>query len=142
MKKKYMRCSVCGQIVELVKDTGVGLICCGEPMEEIHPRTEDPVFGEKHVPVYKVADNKVVVQIGTILHPSTTDHYIEWIVLETTKGSQTRTLKPGDSPAALFALEDGEQVKAVYAYCNIHSLWKVCVKETKKKPCGCDIHTE
>ena len=141
MKKKYMRCSVCGQIVELVKDTGVGLICCGEPMEEIHPRTDDEVFAEKHVPVFKVEGNKVMVQVGSILHPSTNDHYIQWITLITTRGSQTKMLKPGDSPAVVFHIAPGESVLEIYEYCNIHSLWKTCVKDGKKKN-QCELDME
>lgn len=133
MKKKYMRCSVCGQIVELVKDTGVGLICCGEPMEEIFARTDDEVFAEKHVPTFKVEGNKVVVQVGSILHPSTNDHYIQWITLITTRGSQTKMLKPGDSPTVVFHIAPGESVLEIYEYCNIHSLWKTCVKDGKNK---------
>ena len=141
MKKKYMRCSVCGQIVELVKDTGVGLICCGEPMEEIHPRTDDEVFAEKHVPTFKVEGNKVLVQVGSILHPSTNDHYIQWITLITTRGSQTKMLKPGDSPAVVFHIAPGESVLEIYEYCNIHSLWKTCVKDGKNKN-KCELDME
>lgn len=141
MAKKYMRCSVCGQIIEVIKDTKAPIICCGEPMEELFPHTEEGGVGEKHIPVFKIKDRKVDVQIGSILHPSTTDHYIEWIALETSKGSQVKDLKPGDSPEALFSLTDGEMVKSIYAYCNIHELWKITVKE-KGKPCGCKLDME
>ena len=133
MAKRYFRCKVCGQIIEIVKDTGVPVVCCGEPMEEIFPSTEEGVLGDKHVPVYKIKDKKVNVKIGSMPHPSTTEHYIEWIAIETSKGSQIKELKPGDAPEALFVIQDGELVKAIYAFCNIHSLWKTCIKE-KTKP--------
>lgn len=140
MKTKYMRCNVCGQIIELVKDTGVGLICCGEPMEELFPRTEDPTFGEKHVPVFKVEGNKVTVQVGSVLHPTTNDHYIQWITLVTTRGSQTKTLKPGDSPVVVFHIAPGERVLEIYEYCNIHSLWKACpTKDGVRNKCDTDM---
>lgn len=141
MAKKYMRCKVCGQIIEVVKDTGVPIVCCGEEMEELFPHLDDSIAKEKHVPVFKIKDGKIDVKIGAIQHPSTTDHYIEWIALETSKGSQRKDLKPGDTPQALFTLSDGEIVKAIYAYCNIHELWKVCIKE-KRKSCGCELDME
>ena len=57
-------------------------------------------------------------------HPMIPEHYIEWIALETTGGNQRKTLSPSDEPKACFALCEDEEVKAVYAYCNLHSLWK------------------
>ena len=53
-----------------------------------------------------------------------TEHYIEWIVLQTKNGVQRKELNPGDKPEACFALCDGDEVEAVYAYCNLHGLWK------------------
>ena len=51
-------------------------------------------------------------------------HYIEWIAIETTNGSQKKILKPGEEPKAEFLLADGEKFVAAYAYCNLHGLWK------------------
>jgi len=33
-------------------------------------------------------------------------------------------LLPGEKPEVCFALCEGDEVEAVYAYCNLHSLWK------------------
>lgn len=132
MAKKYLRCSICGQLVEVVNDTKAPIICCGEPMEEIVAHTNEQNLNEKHIPQFKIKDKHVDVKIGSIPHPSTTDHFIEWITLETSKGSHTKQLKPGDAPEVVFVLADGELVQAIYAYCNIHSLWKNCVSKTKK----------
>lgn len=52
------------------------------------------------------------------------EHYIEWVVLQTKQGSQCKALHPGDKPAVSFALSEGDAVEAVYAYCNLHNLWK------------------
>ena len=52
------------------------------------------------------------------------EHYIEWISLHTKQGNQRKELKPGEKPEAYFALCDGDEVIAAYAYCNLHSLWK------------------
>ena len=51
-------------------------------------------------------------------------HYIQWIQLQTNQGIQRKNLTPQDEPKAEFALTDGEQVEAVYEYCNLHGLWK------------------
>ena len=123
MKQKFLRCSVCGQIVAMVKETGVPVMCCGKPMNEIVASSTDASV-EKHVPVYTVENNKVSVSVGSVVHPMSEEHYIEWISLQTNKGNQRKVLKPTDKPEACFALCEGEQVEAVYAYCNLHSLWK------------------
>lgn len=120
---KFYRCQYCGQIVTIVNDTGMPIICCGEVMEGMVPGTTDASL-EKHVPVYEVKDNKVNVTVGSVEHPMTEDHYIEWIAIQTREGNQRKLLKPGDKPKAEFALVDGDEVLAVYAYCNLHSLWK------------------
>lgn len=123
MEMKFYRCAHCGQIIAIVKKTGVPVICCGEPMTEIVPGTVDASL-EKHVPVYEVKDGKVTVTIGSVEHPMQEEHYIEWIALETKFGNQRKALKPGDQPKACFSICDGDEVVAVYEYCNLHGLWK------------------
>ena len=123
MEMKFYRCEICGQIIAIVKKTGSPLVCCGQPMKEIIPGTTDAA-AEKHVPVYEVKDGKVIVKIGEIAHPMTEEHYIEWVSVQTTGGNQRKALKPGDAPEVCFSICDGDEVEAVYAYCNLHSLWK------------------
>ena len=123
MDMKFLKCKHCGQMIAIVKETGVPMICCGEPMEEIIAGTTDAA-AEKHVPVYEVKDNKVYVTVGAVDHPMLDVHYIEWISLQTKQGNQRKALKPGDEPKAVFAICEGDEVEAVYAYCNLHSLWK------------------
>ena len=123
MEVKFYQCSHCGQIIAKVKDKGVPVICCGEKMQEIIPGTTDAAV-EKHVPVFEVKDNIVYVKVGEAAHPMLEEHYIEWILVQTNLGNQRKGLKPGDAPEACFALCEGEKVEAVYAYCNLHSLWK------------------
>ena len=123
MDMKFYRCAHCGKIIAVVKDTKVPVICCGEPMKEIIAGTTDAAV-EKHVPVYEVKGNIVSVNIGSVAHPMTEEHYIEWVSLKSKQGNQRKALKPGDKPYVEFALCDGDEVEAVYAYCNLHSLWK------------------
>lgn len=123
MKQRFYVCAHCGNIIAKVKDSGVPVMCCGAKMEEIIPSSVD-ASTEKHIPVYKVDGNKVYVNIGSVEHPMGEDHYIEWISLQTNKGNQRKFLKPGEKPQMCFAICDGEEVEAVFAYCNLHSLWK------------------
>lgn len=123
MEMKFYRCSHCGQIIAIVKDTGVPVECCGEAMKEIIPGTTDASH-EKHIPVFEVRDGIVNVTVGSVEHPMTPEHYIEWIAIQTVNGNQRKALQPGDAPKASFALLGDDEVVAVYAYCNMHSLWK------------------
>ena len=123
MEMKFYICEHCGNMVAMVKDSGVPIMCCGQRMTEIVPGTTDAAV-EKHVPVWEVRDNKVLVTVGAAEHPMLPEHYIEWIAVHTRQGNQRKTLQPGEAPRACFALCEGDEVLAVYAYCNLHSLWK------------------
>ena len=123
MEQKFYRCSHCGKIIAVVKETGVPVICCGEKMQEIVPNTVDAAQ-EKHVPVIEVKENLVTVKVGSVTHPMLDEHYIEWISLETKEGNQRKELKPGQKPQAEFMVCPDDEVEAVYAYCNLHGLWK------------------
>ena len=123
MEQKFYICTHCGKIIALVKESGVPVICCGEKMQEIIPSTTDASV-EKHVPVYRVENNKVYVNVGAVEHPMTPEHYIEWVSLRTSSGNQRKLLKPNSKPEVCFAILDDDNVEAVYAYCNLHSLWK------------------
>jgi len=123
MKQKFLRCALCGNIVAVVNESGVPVICCGEKMGEIIAGTTDASV-EKHLPVVEVNGNIVEVRVGSVEHPMTPEHYIEWISISTKEGNQRKILTPTDKPVARFALVDGDEVLSAYAYCNLHSLWK------------------
>lgn len=122
MKMKFYRCEHCGNIIAMVEESGVPVVCCGDNMKQIIANTTDGAF-EKHVPVYEIKDNMVHVKVGSAEHPMADAHYIQWIAVETTNGNQRKCLKPGDKPEACFALCEGDSVVAVYEYCNLHGLW-------------------
>lgn len=123
MEQKYYICKHCGNIYAAVKQTKVPVMCCGAKMEEIIPGTVEASL-EKHIPVYKVEGNIVTVTVGSVEHPMQDVHYIEWISIQTKQGNQRKALNPGEAPVACFALCEGDSVEAVYAYCNLHGLWK------------------
>ena len=123
MEVRYYICKHCGNIVEKVKDKGVPVICCGEPMQELKAGVTDAAV-EKHVPVYTIEGSHVHVVVGETKYPMIEEHFIEWITLNTNQGIYRKQLNPGQEPVADFCLCDGEQVEEVYAYCNLHGLWK------------------
>ena len=123
MEQKFYVCERCGKIVAMVKPSACPTMCCGQAMQEIVPNTTDAAQ-EKHVPVWTKEGNLVKVQVGSAAHPMVAAHYIEWVSLQTKQGNQRKPLKPQDSPEICFSLCDGDEVEAVYAYCNLHSLWK------------------
>ena len=124
-ESKFYRCERCGNIAGKIKDSGVPMVCCGEKMKRLEPGVVEASH-EKHIPVVSVEGDKVKVVVGSVEHPMVSEHSIEWIYLETDKGGQRKNLAPGEAPVALFALA-GEKPVAVYAYCNLHGLWKADV---------------
>lgn len=119
---KLMKCNHCGNISELVLDKGVPEVCCGEKMEVLKANSTDAAL-EKHVPVVEVEGNKVCIKVGSVEHPMTEEHLIQFIFLETTKGVYRANLTPEDKPAAEFLLSEGEKALAAYEYCNLHGFW-------------------
>ena len=114
---KIYQCQKCKKVIftneELNCDNWVELI----------PGTVD-ASKEKHVPVYAVKCGKVRVSVGEVGHPMTADHYITLVVVETNQGYQVKNLTPDMPPEVTFSLSAGEKVVGVYAYCNLHGLWK------------------
>ena len=122
MKNKFYICEKCGNIVEMVNASGVTPHCCGQKMTLLEAGVVE-ASREKHIPEVFVNGNEVKVIVGSVLHPMAEEHSILWIYLETDKGGQRKDLKPGEAPEVTFALADEKPV-AVYAYCNLHGLWK------------------
>lgn len=54
----------------------------------------------------------------------TKEHHIEWVSLQSRFGNQRKALKPGMEPKVCFRVCEGDEILAVYAYCNLHGLWK------------------
>ena len=120
---KFFICRHCGNLVGMIHDSGVPLVCCGENMEELVANPVDAAK-EKHVPVVEQSGNTVVVKVGSVPHPMEEKHYIQWIYIQTENGVQRHAFKPGDKPEATFSLNAGDKLIAAYEYCNLHGLWK------------------
>ena len=122
MSTKFYICEKCGNIIGKIHDSGVSVVCCGQKMTKLEAGVVE-ASREKHIPVVSVNGSAVEVIVGSVLHPMAEEHNISWIYLETDKGGQRKNLNPGDEPRVTFALSD-EKPLAVYAYCNLHGLWK------------------
>ena len=119
---KFYKCRYCGNVIEKHHEGSGEIECCGLGMDELIPNTVD-ASGEKHIPVVEVKDGVVKVHVGSIDHPMVEEHWIEWIYLETDQGSQVKYLKANEAPEVEFVLGK-EKPLVVYAYCNLHGLWK------------------
>lgn len=123
MKKKFLRCPICGNLVEVINDSNARVMCCGKPMEELVANSTDAAT-EKHVPVVEVNNELVTITIGSTLHPMNEDHYIMWIHVFTNLREYHFNLKPKDNPEVKFNKDVNEEIVEVNAYCNLHGLWK------------------
>ncbi len=122
MEVKFYRCAHCGNIAIKVIDSGVPMVCCGEPMAELVAGSTDAAL-EKHVPVVSVEGSHVHVCVGEVAHPMTEAHLIQFVVLVTTAGFLVVNLSADDEPVADFELAEGVQALKAYEYCNLHGLW-------------------
>lgn len=122
-EQKFYVCERCGNLVGMIKDAGVKMMCCGKVMNEIVANTVDASV-EKHIPVVNIEKNIVNVTVGSIEHPMTQEHNIGWIYISSEKGGQRKCLTPGEKPELSFALTEDDKLIDVFAYCNLHGLWK------------------
>ena len=121
---KLLKCSVCGNVVEMVEDHGAPLMCCGKVMEEMQAGAVDAVV-EKHVPVISIDGDCLTANVGEVLHPMTPEHLISNVWIEFADGSVKKvTLTSNDEPMAKFNIAGKSGKAVVYEYCNLHGLWK------------------
>lgn len=115
------KCSVCGNIVEVLHGGAGELVCCGQPMVLIKENTVDAAK-EKHVPVIEKVAGGIKVKVGSVAHPMEEKHFIEWIELIADGKAYRQFLKPGQAPEATFNVTAA--TITVREYCNLHGLWK------------------
>lgn len=119
---RFYVCEHCGNIIGVIHNAGVPMMCCGQKMTLLEPGTVEASH-EKHIPVVEKNGDIVKVTIGSVAHPMLEEHHISWVYLQTNRGGQRKCLPIGGEPTVSFALCDETPV-AVYAYCNLHGLWK------------------
>lgn len=121
---KVFRCPICGNIITVMNYGGGTLVCCGQPMKLLTAGENDTAAKEKHIPVVAVNGSSIEVSVGSVAHPMTPEHYIQWITVVTDSQVYTQYLTPSDAPKASFVLPAGTAEFEVYEYCNLHGLWK------------------
>ena len=126
-KQKFYICKHCGNLIGLIKDKGVAMMCCGEEMTELAANTEEASV-EKHLPAITVSGNSASVKVGSVPHPMEEAHHISFVYIETERGGQRKCLKIGEEPQISFSFTDDKPV-AAYAYCNLHGLWKTEIRQ-------------
>ena len=120
-ERTFYQCEICGNLVGLIEDAGIVPECCGQPMTLLSANTSDGAH-EKHVPSLKRDGDQLSVQIGSVPHPMTTAHHIVWIAVAQGRRTQREELPVDEPAAAQFSVAEGPL--SVYAYCNLHGLWK------------------
>jgi superoxide reductase len=120
-KLQIYKCNTCGNIVEVLHGGAGELVCCGKPMELLDEKTADAAT-EKHVPVIEKIDGGYKVKVGSVPHPMTEEHLIEWIELLADGKAYRQFLEPGMEPDAVFNVEADSA--SAREYCNVHGLWK------------------
>ena len=119
-KIKFYRCPVCGNIIEVINGDVSRVKCCNQPLVLLNANTEDAAL-EKHVPVYEIVNNEIIVKVGETIHPMEEKHYITFITLVTDNNVIRYDLKPSDEPIVRFPYVKDS---IIYEYCNQHGLWK------------------
>ena len=119
-QRKFLKCDHCGNMVGIIEDSGVEMVCCGQPMTVLVVNTTDAAQ-EKHVPVAAREGGRLNVTVGSVAHPMLAEHHIAWIAVAQGEKTQRENLDRTGSPTAEFCVEEGPVT--VYAYCNLHGLW-------------------
>lgn len=123
MEERFYYCDTCGNLLFATIASGIAPHCCGNEMKLLKANNEEG-NGEKHLPVVEMKDaHSMIVKIGIQPHPMTIDHGIRFVCVETTLGVIIRYLDTNERPEILIRC-DGVP-RTVYAYCNIHGLWRV-----------------
>lgn len=127
MEERFFFCDTCGNLLIAAIASGAIPDCCGHEMTQLEPNTTDGSY-DKHVPIVTYTSrHSLKVSIGALPHPMTNVHNIQFVCLETTTGFVIRFLKEETLPEVCIRF-NGKPI-AVYAYCNIHGLWRAEVPE-------------
>ena len=123
--QQFFICKTCGNLVVYIINKGPHIVCCGSEMSELVANTVEASV-EKHLPDVTVSGNEVHVAVGSVLHPMEEAHHITFVYVVTERGGQRKPLKIGEEPKVSFCFT-GDKPVAVYAYCNLHGLWKTII---------------
>ena len=109
---KFYKCNHCGNVITKIIDKNVPVVCCGEPMKELIANSTDAAI-EKHKPVVKVEGNKATIVVGSVEHPMTAEHYIEFIAIQFNDREGIIHLKPNEKPIVESQLMPNQKIVKV-----------------------------
>ncbi len=123
-KLEMYKCDVCGNFVEVVLEGAGELVCCSQPMRLLKANSTDAA-GEKHVPFFVKKDNELEIRVGSVLHPMTDEHYIQFIEVNSLDGRYVKRkyLNPTEEPTFNLKGYDVDSL-TTREYCNLHGLWE------------------
>lgn len=120
---EYYHCEICGHVVVILEPGNPSLVCCDQDMTRLEAKTSDQ-GKEKHVPVILSEGESTTIKLGSVPHPMTDEHHFCFIEILRKDGKHGRArLNPTGAPEATFHMK-AEDIDTVYAYCNLHGLWK------------------
>ena len=115
-KMKIYVCPICGNIV---LSTGEAIVsCCGIVLPPLEMENKD----EKHHLILEKVEDEYYV---TISHEMSKKHYISFIVAIKDDGCEIKKLYAEGNAEARFKIN---KTKYLLYYCNVHGLFKVCVR--------------
>ncbi len=122
-KNAILKCGKEGLVLEALNDAKCcQLTCCGEAAEVLSEKTAD-TGKEKHVPVLQKCGSGIKIAVGSVEHPMTEEHHIEWIEVINGDYVNRKYLKAGQKPEAEFYVPEQPGL-VLRAYCNLHGLWR------------------
>jgi len=125
IESKIFKCDICGNVIEMLDNKGPILECCGEAMTEMVENTKDAAK-EKHIPVVEITEEGMKVTVGSVKHPMTPEHWIQWIEVIGENEICRKHLNPGEEPVAVFNCgKNCGKAPKVREFCNLHGLWAV-----------------
>ena len=97
---KFYICKHCGNVITKLTSAQVPVKCCGEEMQLLEAGVTDAAQ-EKHVPAVTVEGGRVKVDVGSVTHPMTAEHFIQWVVVETERDALIHWFHPEEAPEAV-----------------------------------------
>ena len=123
---KFYICPESQTVVEVVAGLPAPLTCDGKPMEELVPNSTNAAV-EKHMPVLSAENGVLKVCVGEVEHPSIEKHWIPFVAVKAGDLVLRRSINATEKPEAIFPLGDFKGEVEVYAWCNLHGIWKATI---------------
>lgn len=108
----------------IIEVFGGDFVPCIGAFKKLEPNTVEASF-EKHIPVVSRDNDTLTIKVGSVEHPMTAEHYIKYIFVVYDGYVIRRELKPLDKPKLTVNVNKDIENVEVYAYCNLHGLWKI-----------------